>query len=259
MSAHRDSLVGPYVSALENIDHSGYASRPGLLNGWDVARPPLHLIEPADRDTPLLSPPSRAYCIVKRTIDIAGSFVLLLALAPLFVLLALAVKRSSPGGVLFVQTRVGKDMRPFRCLKFRTMVDNAELVLLENPQLRDALTVSWKLHEDPRTTKVGRIMRKTSLDELPQLWNVLMGEMSLIGPRPVQFDEIAQKYGSYGPTVMSAKPGMTGLWQVSGRSNTTYEERVRLDVEYVNQACLLMDFRIILRTIPILITRSGAT
>ncbi len=252
MSAHHDthSVIGAQLEGVERLPGS---------NVWEITRPPLLIVEPTDRDIPLLVPPGRVYLAAKRAFDIVASAILLVCLSPLFLALAIAVRRSSPGRILFVQTRVGKDMKPFQCLKFRTMVEDAETILHENPQLRDAMAVTWKLHEDPRVTKAGRIMRKTSLDELPQFWNVLKGEMSFVGPRPVQYDEIDRKYGAYGPAVMMAKPGITGLWQVSGRSNTTYEERVRLDIKYVTRVCLKTDLMILVRTIPILISRSGAT
>jgi len=255
VSANRDSAVGPYVSNLEQVELHGAS---GVPNVWELTRPPRLLIEPADRDTPLLTPPARSYVVVKRALDIVGSLILLLALAPLFLILALAVRKSSEGRVLFVQTRVGKDMQPFQCLKFRTMVDNAELILLENPQLRDAMSVSWKIPDDPRITPLGRILRKTSLDELPQLWNVLMGDMSLIGPRPYMPRELEGEFGWHARRITTVRPGITGLWQVSGRSHLGPAQRIALDESYVAQVHPRTDARILVRTIKMVLINHGA-
>lgn len=194
----------------------------------------------------------------KRAFDICGSLVLLTLFSPFFLILAVAVGASSPGPVLFIQTRVGKDMKPFECLKFRTMVDNAELILLENPQLRDAMSVAWKIPDDPRITRLGRVMRKTSLDELPQLWNVLKGEMSLIGPRPYMPKELEGEFGWHARRITAVRPGVTGLWQVSGRSHLVPAQRIALDEAYVAQVHPRTDARILVQTIRIVLINHGA-
>lgn len=196
--------------------------------------------------------------IAKRAFDIAFASVALLLLAPVFGIIALAIRVGSPGPVFFVQDRVGLSGQTFRCFKFRTMVPDAHWLLERDETLRDAFFQSWKLVRDPRVTSVGRILRKTSLDELPQLLNVLKGDMSIVGPRPVQPEELIARYGHRSPLVTSVRPGMTGLWQVSGRSSTTYDRRVALDVTYVRKRSLLFDVLIILKTIPALLFARGA-
>lgn len=255
MSAKSEMRGASYVTAVSGIDT---IDRVGNQGGWDVARPALTLVETVERETPLLTPPSRAYVCAKRAIDIVGSLTLLIALSPLFLILAIAVKRSSPGRVFFVQTRVGREMQPFRCLKFRTMVDNAELILLENPQLRDAMAVTWKIPDDPRITPLGRIMRKTSLDELPQLWNVFKGEMSLIGPRPYMPRELEGEFGWHARRITAVRPGITGLWQVSGRSHLGPAQRIALDETYVARVDSRTDARILIRTVKMVLINHGA-
>lgn len=241
---------------MPSVDAVGH--QPGT-NLWEITRPPRLIVESSDHERPIPHLPSRTYLMLKRSFDVVAATLLLVALAPFLVVLALIVKRSSPGCVLFVQTRVGKDMKPFRCLKFRTMVDNAEHILLENPQLRDAMAVTWKLREDPRITRVGGILRKTSLDELPQLWNVLRGEMSLIGPRPYLPRELEGEFGRHAHRITAVRPGITGLWQVSGRSHLIPAQRIALDETYVLNACLRADAHILARTVRmVLISNYGA-
>ena len=173
-------------------------------------------------------------------------------------LVALAVRFSSRGAILFRQTRVGRYGRPFTCLKFRTMVKHAERMLAEDPELAAKYVTAYKLRQDCRVTRIGRILRKTSLDELPQLLNVIRGDMSLVGPRPVPADELRTKYGPAASQVISVRPGLTGLWQVSGRGATSYQERVQLDVSYLERRSLLLDLWIIARTPIALLTMRGA-
>jgi lipopolysaccharide/colanic/teichoic acid biosynthesis glycosyltransferase len=148
--------------------------------------------------------------------------------------------------------------RPFTCLKFRTMVKDAERLLEIDADLAARFVTCYKLKEDFRVTGVGAILRKLSLDELPQLWNVLRGDMSIVGPRPVPADELRTKYGPAAPHVVSVRPGLTGLWQVSGRSTTTYEERIKLDLSYVERRSPLLDTWIVVRTPIALLTMRGA-
>ncbi|MEA2582567.1 MAG: hypothetical protein QOF33_652 [Thermomicrobiales bacterium] len=194
----------------------------------------------------------------KRGFDVVVAGFLLCLFLPLWVLIPLAIGMTSPGPILFRQQRCGRQGRTFTCYKFRTMVLDAERRLREDARLSATHAGQWKLHDDPRVTTVGRWLRTTSLDELPQLWNVLRGQMSLVGPRPVQPQELASVYGALAETVTSVKPGVTGLWQVSGRSLLSYEERITLDVTYVYRRGFWYDLRLILRTIPAVLGGKGA-
>jgi lipopolysaccharide/colanic/teichoic acid biosynthesis glycosyltransferase len=215
----------------------------------------------------LTAPPTRPGLvenIARRTLDIGVAAVVLLLMAPVIAIVALTVRLSSPGPVFFRQRRLGRSMRPFTVLKFRTMRADADSALHrdyvrsligtdapENPP--DNL---YKLVVDPRVTKVGRFLRSWSLDEIPQLWNVLRGEMSLVGPRPVIEYEVEQ-YPDWYLRRFAVKPGLTGLWQVSGRNERTYEEMVRFDVEYAERRSLWMDLRILARTAIVVMRRQG--
>jgi exopolysaccharide biosynthesis polyprenyl glycosylphosphotransferase len=198
--------------------------------------------------------------ILKRLTDIVLAGALIVITAPIMLLLAIAVRLESPGPVLFRQMRPGRWGQRFGMLKFRSMYRNAEAVLRADPKLYEMfLANACKLPADvdPRITKAGRFMRRTSLDELPQLWNVLKGEMSLVGPRPVVGPEI-EEYGDTAPVLLSVRPGLTGLWQVSGRSTLQYPERAILDVEYVERWSFTRDLQIMLRTIPAVLRGHGA-
>lgn len=191
----------------------------------------------------------------KRAFDIIVSSVGLIVLFPLVLLAALAIKLDSRGPVLFRQERMGKDGRPFRMLKLRSMVRNAHE--LRTGLLNEADGPLFKINNDPRVTRVGRILRATSLDEVPQLWNVLAGEMSLVGPRPALADEVA----GWTPALhqrLRVRPGMTGMWQVNGRSNCRFDDYARLDLYYVDNWSLLMDVAILAKTIPTVLLRRGA-
>ncbi len=199
---------------------------------------------------------------LKRTIDIVGAAALLLALLVPLGLIALLV-RADGGPVLFAHRRVGRGGASFGCLKFRSMVPDAErrlaALLARDPAARAEWEAARKLRDDPRVTWIGRFLRASSLDELPQLINVLKGEMSLVGPRPVQAAELATFYGAAAAEhYMAVRPGITGLWQVSGRSDTSYARRVALDVAYVSRPSLRADLRILLRTPAAVLLRRGA-
>ncbi len=198
--------------------------------------------------------------LIKTLFDQFVALLLLLVLSPFFLALAILV-RADGGPVLFGHKRVGESGRHFRCLKFRSMVPNAKSVLQQTLTTDPAARIEWeathKLHNDPRITPIGRVLRKTSIDELPQLLNVLRGEMSLVGPRPIIDAEIP-RYGSNISYYFEAKPGITGLWQVSGRSNTTYEHRVHLDVWYVRNWSLWHDIAILMKTLPAVLKKEGA-
>lgn len=189
----------------------------------------------------------------KRAFDVIIASVALVLLMPVLAALALAIKLNMGGKVIYRHRRIGFAGRPFDCLKFRTMVANGEEVLLrhfnENPAAADEWKRNRKLENDPRVTALGWVLRKTSLDELPQLINVLRGEMTCVGPRPVVAEEIA-RYGVHAGDYFRARPGVSGPWQVSGRSSVSYEERVLMDVEYVQNWSFGQDMIIVLRTLP---------
>ncbi|MCS7258362.1 MAG: undecaprenyl-phosphate galactose phosphotransferase WbaP [candidate division WOR-3 bacterium] len=199
--------------------------------------------------------------ILKRLLDIIVSTIGLIISMPLNIIIALAIKLSSPGPVLFKQKRVGKNFRLFVCYKFRTMYQDADSRLAEVLQRSETLKAKWekflKIENDPRITPLGKFLRKTSLDELPQLWNVLKGEMSLVGPRPYLYDEIAHREETM-RLIFKVQPGMTGLWQVSGRSNLSFDERIRLDEFYVRNWSLWLDLVILLKTVIVWLRGEGA-
>jgi lipopolysaccharide/colanic/teichoic acid biosynthesis glycosyltransferase len=207
------------------------------------------------------------YHATKRALDIAGSAGLLLLLSPLFLLIAALVKLGSSGPVLFEQVRVGHWMKSFTILKFRTMYVNVDEKLHQqyltwfiksSGEGKPGQTQVFKLTRDPRITPIGRFLRKTSLDELPQLWNVLRGDMSLVGPRPPIPYELEQYQPWHRRRVLDAKPGITGLWQVTGRSRTTFNEMVRLDLRYARTCSLWTDIKILLATPAAVISGKGA-
>ncbi|MGZ8647891.1 MAG: sugar transferase [Solirubrobacteraceae bacterium] len=194
-----------------------------------------------------------------RTLDLIVAAALVLVLAPLIVVIALLVKLDSPGPVLFRQHRLGRAREPFRVAKFRTMRHGADHDVHRDYML--ALIASGtpapKLAGDARVTRFGRFLRRTSLDELPQLWNVLRGDMSLVGPRPPIPYEV-EHYPPHWFTRFAVKPGLTGLWQVSGRSEVSLEQMIELDAEYVHRRSLLLNLWILLRTVPAVLTARGA-
>jgi exopolysaccharide production protein ExoY len=197
----------------------------------------------------------------KRVADIVIAGIVLFVLSPLFVLTALLVRCLGPGPVFFGHERIGCGGRTFRCLKFRTMRRDAEQVLRSVLEADPALAREWhetrKLRCDPRITRIGRVLREYSLDELPQLINVIRGEMSLVGPRPVVAAELA-RYGQRAAHYLSARPGITGLWQISGRSDTSYTQRVELDSRYVREWSFANDVTILVRTIPAVLSSRGS-
>jgi lipopolysaccharide/colanic/teichoic acid biosynthesis glycosyltransferase len=199
--------------------------------------------------------------IAKRALDLFGAAFGLVLLAPFFLIVAMMV-RADGGPAFFAHQRVGRGGKLFGCLKFRSMVVDSqarlEALLANDPAARAEWDATRKLKNDPRITRIGRFLRSTSLDELPQLINVLRGEMSLVGPRPVQEAEIDRYYGASAAHYMAVRPGITGLWQVSGRSETSYESRVALDVSYVSRPSLLADIAILLRTPLAVVSRRGA-
>jgi Undecaprenyl-phosphate galactose phosphotransferase WbaP len=197
---------------------------------------------------------------LKRVCDVLGALALGMIFSPLMFVILLFMRREG-GPVIYRHRRVGRNGRVFECLKFRTMVPNAEQVLRDVLEKHPELKAEWlrdhKLRNDPRVTALGRFLRRTSLDELPQLWNVVRGEMSLVGPRPVVREEL-MRYGRNLRVYLSAKPGITGLWQVMGRNDTDYRRRVAMDVCYVRNQNLLLDLYILLKTTRVVLGGGGA-
>jgi lipopolysaccharide/colanic/teichoic acid biosynthesis glycosyltransferase len=194
--------------------------------------------------------------IAKRLFDIVFSLSVLILCAPIYLILAAAIACTSSGSVFYVQERVGKNYRHFGCIKFRTMVPNADRVLDEmmarSADLRQEFSENFKLKHDPRITKIGKFLRITSLDEFPQFINVLKGEMSVVGPRPLVPEEI-EKYGNSIDKVLTIRPGITGLWQVSGRNDIPYAQRIRIDVSYVKRRNFWLDLRIVILTVAVML------
>lgn len=199
----------------------------------------------------------RTYHIVKRIFDLIASLCGLIILSPLFLVVALLIKCEDHGPVFYKQKRVGKDQREFDMFKFRSMHVDADKRLTELKEQNEVDGPMFKMKNDPRITSVGRFLRKTSLDELPQLWNVLRGDMSLVGPRPPLPREVAN-YSKYDLQRLWVIPGITGLWQATERNNVGFEEMVELDLEYIKKRSLLFDVKIILLTIVAIIHPNGA-
>ena len=194
--------------------------------------------------------------VLKRLFDILFSLTVLVLFSPVYLLIALIIVLSSSGSIFYVQERVGKNYKRFGCIKFRTMVPNADEMLLEmlrtSPHLRQEFEANFKLKYDPRVTWIGHLLRITSLDEFPQFWNVLMGDMSVVGPRPLVVEELP-KYGTHIDSILTIRPGITGLWQVSGRNDIPYPQRVRIDLYYTNFRTFWLDLWIIVKTIGVVV------
>ena len=199
---------------------------------------------------------------LKSCFDFCLSLILLPLLLPIIGIIAILIKLDSKGPVFFVHTRIGKNGKPIKVIKFRTMYTDAQerlkKLLEENPEAKKEWETYYKLKNDPRVTKVGKFLRKTSLDELPQIFNVIKGDMSLVGPRPVIKEEIEKYYKEFAQYYYMVKPGITGLWQVSGRSDTDYEKRVRLDTWYVLNWSLWLDIVILIKTVKTVLKKEGA-
>lgn len=220
-----------------------------------------------DKNNKVIEKPQRktfneiTYSFLKRTVDITASATALLLLSPVFLVTSLAIKNDSKGPAMFTQKRIGKDGKLFEIYKFRTMVPDADkklFELLENDEeAAKEYKLNKKLKNDPRITKIGNFLRKTSIDELPQLINVLKGDMSLVGPRPYLPREI-DDMGNYYDTIIESKPGITGLWQVSGRSNTTFEDRLEFDMEYNENKGFFYDMGLLTKTVGVVLNKDGA-
>ena len=200
------------------------------------------------------------YKILKRCLDILFSFFLIIFLIPLFLIIGIVIKFNSKGSIIYSQKRIGKKNKPFACYKFRTMHPQAKYllkkILLQNPNFRNEFENTRKITNDPRITNIGKFLRFTSLDELPQIFNVLKGDMSFIGPRPIVKSEI-KKYGKNFKKAFSVKPGISGLWQVSGRNKLSYKKRVELDTFYSENMNLLLDIKIFIKTIIVILFPFG--
>jgi exopolysaccharide biosynthesis polyprenyl glycosylphosphotransferase len=250
-AAASNRLVRQLINAGVHVELS--SSLQGITSERLTVRPlattPLVYVEPVHCDG------WRA--VAKRTFDVVSSAVGLILLSPALAVVAVAIKLDSKGRVFFSQTRVGRNERPFRVHKFRTMVENAEELLVNLHSDNQMDGPLFKIHDDPRITRVGRILRRFSLDEIPQLWNVLAGEMSLVGPRPALYSEMEQ----WTPELLArlrVRPGLTGIWQVSGRSNLSFADYIRFDLDYVENWSLWRDLAIVAKTLPVVLGKQGA-
>ena len=200
------------------------------------------------------------YKIIKRFLDFIFAFLLIILLIPLFLIIGILIKISSKGSIIYIQKRIGKNNTSFSCYKFRTMHPKSKYllkkILVKNKDFKNQFSETRKIVNDPRITRFGKFLRFSSLDELPQIFNVLLGDMSFIGPRPIVKSEI-KKYGKEFGKVFSIKPGISGLWQVSGRNNLSYDKRVELDINYSENINFLLDIKIFIRTIVVILFPFG--
>jgi Undecaprenyl-phosphate galactose phosphotransferase WbaP len=244
----------PVVETVGELEGGPELAHPNLNFQEAPARPLARSSEPA------AWAPTGAAAVIKRILDVVGAVVLGLVFAPLIVVIVFMLRKGG-GAVIYRHRRVGRGGEMFSCLKFRTMVPDADQVLRDllesNPEFQAEWVRDHKLRNDPRVTAIGRFLRRTSLDELPQLVNVLRGEMSLVGPRPVVREELL-RYGRSVGTYLAAKPGITGLWQVTGRNDTDYRRRVVLDTYYVRNQNLLLDLYILAKTTGVVLGGNGA-
>jgi lipopolysaccharide/colanic/teichoic acid biosynthesis glycosyltransferase len=214
------------------------------------------LASPYPSSHELIDDQSRLSRVLKRSGDLIFSVAVLALGSPLFLLLGALVMLSSPGPVFYVQRRLGRDYKEFGCIKFRTMRPDADRilarVLARSPELRAEFKKDFKLKSDPRITRIGRFLRRSSLDELPQFINVLKGDMSVVGPRPIVWEEV-ERYGRHMDEVLAVRPGLTGIWQVSGRNNLGYPIRVKMDLSYARRRSVLIDLAIMVRTVGVIL------
>ncbi len=199
---------------------------------------------------------------VKRAFDIAFSISVLFLSSPLLVMIILLIKASSKGPIFYASKRLGKNQKEISCYKFRSMCVNADEKLQEVLAKDENLKTEWekfrKLKNDPRITLIGKFLRKTSLDEFPQFWNVVIGDLSIVGPRPAFAEEVEKFYGKKAGKILSVRPGLTGIWQTSGRNLLTFEERVVLEEKYVEEHTFVFDLKLIFKTVPLMIFPKGA-
>ena len=198
----------------------------------------------------------KKYLYLKRILDIIIAIILLVIFIPLYIIIGVIIKIDSKGPVIFVHRRIGKNGKAFGLYKFRTMVNNAEELIKDfNKEQMEEYKRSYKLSNDPRVTKIGRILRRTSLDELPQILNVIKGDLSIVGPRPIIKEEL-EKYKNNKDKLLSIRPGITGLWVANSNKDTTYEERIEMELSYIDNLSLKMDVDILLKTIGVIINRA---
>ncbi len=256
---HGKKPLPPAIASLGLHRTSGIAAQTGsaAIDDPECAEN-LSTVEIVALGTPAM--PMSLERVCKRGLDVLGALLLALVFSPLIVGILITMLRSKESAI-FAHKRVGRGGRDFNCLKFRTMVPNAEKLLaellVEDPVRRAEWNRDQKLRDDPRATRLGRFLRRTSLDELPQIWNVLKNDMSLVGPRPVTREELL-RYGRSKDVYVTVKPGITGLWQVSGRSNTDFRRRVAIDVCYVRNQGVLLDLWILAKTTVVVVGRRGA-
>ena len=198
------------------------------------------------------------YRTIKRFVNLFCSIISIVVLSPLFIVIAIIIKATSKGPVFFIQERIGLNGKKFKLIKFRTMVDNAEdMIAAFTPEQKKEWEENFKLKDDPRITKIGKFLRKTSLDELPQLINILKGDMSFVGPRPIVEDELSW-YGDNKEKLLSVKPGLTGWWAVNGRSDVPYPERCDFELYYVDRVSFGFDLLILVKTLGAIVRKDGA-
>ena len=243
------------AATLPNRTEEGPASRANLSMNASVLQTEPLAVEKSSVFA--VREPSKLYYTVKRLLDIVLSILGIVFLAPVFLCIALSIKIDDGGPVLHFREIIGKHGKRFYALKFRTMIPDADTYLAKHPELMQKFKQNMKLSQDPRITRTGRFLRKTSLDELPQLFNVLVGQMSLVGPRIIHPSELA-RYGEYGQKRLSVKPGITGLWQISGRQHISYDERVQLDMRYIDTRSFIVDLVILVKTLKVFIVHTGA-
>ena len=244
--------MNPITALMPNRQEEGPASH---TDTHMAITPDVPITEPIK--VSLIRQPSLFYFLSKRFFDIFLSVFGVIVLMPVLLIIALCIKLGDGGPVLHFREIIGKNGRRFFALKFRTMIPDADTYLTKHPELMQKFQQNMKLERDPRVTRVGRFLRKTSLDELPQLINVLVGQMSLVGPRMIHPSELP-RYGKYAPKRLSVKPGITGLWQISGRQHISYDERVQLDMRYIDTCSFIVDFTILVKTLKVFIVHTGA-
>jgi len=263
-SGHANGHINGHGHALPVVNGHAVATasaRAEVARGWWALSGPVRAASSWGRYTPALAAPARSSGVYlrfgKRTLDLIGALIALVVSAPLTLIAALAIKLESRGPIFYRSTRVGRGGKPFTFFKLRSMVNGADQHRHHLSHLNECDGPVFKISNDPRVTGVGRFLRTTSLDELPQFWNVLRGDMSLVGPRPPLPEEVSH-YLPWQMRRLDVRPGITCLWQISGRSRIGFEEWMRLDLEYIKRQSFPMDLRILLRTIPAVLSREGA-
>ena len=232
-------------------------AREEVVDVVDNVIPNIHALENTEVSNENILKRQSPYRYIKRFMDVILATIALVVLSPIFLIIAIAIKIESKGPVFFKHTRIGKNGKIIKLYKFRSMVINAEeLIKSFTPEQMKEYKENYKLTNDPRITKIGKFLRKTSLDELPQLLNIIKGDLSIIGPRPVVTDEL-EKYGANTKKFLSVTPGLTGYWAANGRSCTTYEQRMQMELYYIDNLSLKMDIKVFFKTIEAVIKREG--